>query len=187
MKVYTRTGDKGSTSLIGDRRKKDDIRVEAYGTIDEANSFLQFIISKLPKELEDLREILVTISHELFDCGHDLAIVNGVRPYKVTSNLATILENLIDKYKEELDDLEYFILPGGSELSSLAHIVRTITRRAERIIVKLSQDEEINNDCLIYINRLSDFFFVFARLCNKRLSVEDAVYIRSEKVFRSNK
>lgn len=187
MKIYTKTGDKGETSLIGKRTRKDDVRVEAYGTVDELNSFVQLAISKMTDELEDIYADFLEISHELLDCGHDLAVATEATPYKVKSDWTTRLETLIDKYNQETEPLKHFILPGGSELSSIVHICRTITRRAERKIVTLSYEDSMNDDVLTYINRLSDFFFVVARVVNKRLNVEDVIYKRSNKVFRSDK
>lgn len=187
MKIYTKTGDDGYTNLIGDRRSKNDIRVEAYGTIDEVNSFVQLATSKMPESLEHVKETFVNISHELFDCAHDLAITKGNRAYKMTIEAVNNLENLIDEYKQQVEDIEYFILPGGCELSSIVHICRTTTRRAERTIVSLKQKEKINDTVLVYVNRLSDYFFIAARLCNKTLGVEDSIYKRSKKVFKGKK
>jgi len=187
MKIYTKTGDDGNTNLIGDRRSKNDIRVESYGTIDEVNSFVQLAISKMPESLDHVKEVFIEVSHELFDCAHDLAIAKGNRSYKMTIQAVNNLEILIDEYKQQVEDIEYFILPGGCELSSIIHICRTITRRAERMIVSLKQKEKINDIVLIYINRLSDYFFIAARVCNKTLGVNDSIYKRSKKLSRGKK
>jgi cob(I)alamin adenosyltransferase len=184
MRIYTKTGDDGKTNLIGDRRSKDDVRVEAYGTLDELNSFLQLALAKIPENLQRKREEFTEISHLIFDCASDLAIAKPGREYKLTDDSAAWLEKLIDEYKEQVEKLQYFILPGGCELSSLAHVCRTITRRAERRIVTLKNKEEINDSVLIFINRLSDYFFIAARVINHELGYSDAQYKRSKKAFR---
>ncbi|MFD3446150.1 cob(I)yrinic acid a,c-diamide adenosyltransferase [Microbacteriaceae bacterium 4G12] len=186
MKLYTRTGDGGKTSLVGGRVDKDHLRVEAYGTIDEANSFLGQAMTLLKGEqFTDLYQELEKIQHELFDCGGDLAIVNEKIPYKVTADMITFLEERIDEYIKEAPPLERFILPGGSPASAAIHIVRTITRRAERCVVSLKREEEINEQVLKYINRLSDYLFAIARIVNARLGLKDVEYERSAIVFRS--
>lgn len=187
MKIYTRTGDEGKTSLIGGRVLKDDDRVEAYGTIDELNCFVGQAISIAdPVPFADLRKDLLQIQHELFDCGSDLAYVQIKEGrYKVGQELAERLEFLIDRYEGENPPLEKFILPGGTQLASLLHVCRTICRRAERRTVTLSHQMEINPEVLKYLNRLSDFFFAVARTANARLEVQDIEYVRSGKVFRN--
>ncbi|MDD1370714.1 cob(I)yrinic acid a,c-diamide adenosyltransferase, partial [Bacillus sp. MHSD17] len=170
MKLYTKTGDKGETSVIGGRVDKDDIRVEAYGTIDEANSHIGYAMTKLQGgSFEDIYNELENIQHELFDCGGDLAIVAGKIPYKVTIEMVESLERRIDLYIEEAPPLERFILPGGSEPAAAIHIARTVVRRAERCIVSLQKEGEINEVVLKYVNRLSDYLFAVARVINARL------------------
>lgn len=174
--IYTRTGDKGKTSLIGGRVDKDHLRVEAYGTIDEANSFIGWELALLADDerFRDLCVELQKIQHELFDCGGDLAIVNGKLPYKATEEMVAFLEQRIDAYVQEAP-LEKFILPGGPAL----HLARTVVRRAERCIVSLQKAEPINDVVLKYMNRLSDYLFSAARVVNARLGVEDVEYERS--------
>ncbi|GAA3402473.1 cob(I)yrinic acid a,c-diamide adenosyltransferase [Paenibacillus hodogayensis] len=188
MRIYTRTGDKGQTGVIGGRVDKDDVRVEAYGTTDELNCFLGQAISAIDAAEErfaDLRDDLQTIQQELFDCGSDLALLKPeLRPYKVTADLVDRLETWIDKYDAETPDIARFILPGGSELSSRLHICRTVCRRAERRVVTLSKQTEINEEVRRYLNRLSDLFFTVARTANHRHGVSDVEYIRSPDVFR---
>ncbi|AEH47393.1 cob(I)yrinic acid a,c-diamide adenosyltransferase [Parageobacillus thermoglucosidasius] len=185
MRLYTRTGDKGKTSLIGGRVDKDHLRVEAYGTLDEANSFVGQALALLDKEkFPDICAELQKIQHELFDCGGDLAIVNGKLPYKVTAEMVAFLETRIDEYVKEAPLLEKFILPGGSPAAAALHVARTVTRRAERCIVSLSKAEPINEIVLQYVNRLSDYFFAAARVINARLGVKDVEYERSAIVFR---
>lgn len=187
MRIYTRTGDEGQTSVIGGRRDKDNIRIEAYGTIDEVNSFVQLAISQMPDDFDDILPVFYEISQLLFDCASDLADATNKRPRKIEKEHVEWLEHLIDGYNEQLEDIEHFILPGGCTLSSTVHICRTITRRAERRVTTLAKEEEINGNVYTFINRLSDYFFVAARLCNKKLNAKDAVYTRSKKVFRRKK
>ncbi|HLR80754.1 MAG TPA: cob(I)yrinic acid a,c-diamide adenosyltransferase [Bacillota bacterium] len=189
MKIYTRTGDKGQTGIIGGRVDKDDIRVEAYGTVDELNSFVGQAIVELDEQtFSDVLEDLEKIQHELFDCGGDLASVSKKRPLKLTEDAITYLEERIDEMTEETPDIERFILPGGAKPAASIHIARTITRRAERHVVRLlKQDETVPPVTLQYLNRLSDYFFALARVINARLGVNDVEYVRSARVFRSSK
>lgn len=185
MRLYTRTGDKGKTNLIGGRVDKDHLRVEAYGTLDEVNSFVGQALALLDKEkFPDICAELQKIQHELFDCGGDLAIANGKLPYKVTEEMVAFLETRIDEYVKEAPPLEKFILPGGSPAAAALHVARTVTRRAERRIVSLSKAEPINEIVLQYVNRLSDYFFAVARVINARSGVKDVEYERSAIVFR---
>lgn len=185
MKLYTRTGDKGQTSLIGGRVDKDDIRVEAYGTIDEVNSFIGKAITELePSIFTDIISDLETIQHELFDCGGDLSNVSKHRQLKLQSSSIDYLEKKIDQYIQEAPPLEKFILPGGSKPAASLHIARTITRRAERLVVSLSKvDNDMPILALQYLNRLSDYLFAISRIVNARIGVQDVEYARSANVF----
>lgn len=189
MRLYTRTGDKGQTSLIGGRVRKDDIRVETYGTIDELNSFVGQAASETSRhpELQELTAELIDIQQELFDCGSDLAYAKPGAPLKVTAEPARRLEALIDVYITEAPEITRFILPGGCMAASLLHVCRTVCRRAERRAVTLAAAAEINPEVLIYLNRLSDFFFAAARVANAKLQVPDIEYVRSSEVFRKKK
>lgn len=189
MRIYTRTGDKGQTSIIGGRVDKDDVRVEAYGTVDEVNCFVGQAVTQLEPELfQDIRDDLEKIQHELFDCGGDLANVTKKREPKLTNEAVTYLESRIDVFIEEAPELERFILPGGSSGAAILHIARTVTRRAERLVVKLmKQDSGLSELPLQFLNRLSDYFFAVARVVNFRLGVKDVEYIRSAPVFREGK
>ncbi|KOP79601.1 cob(I)yrinic acid a,c-diamide adenosyltransferase [Cytobacillus solani] len=189
MKIYTRTGDKGKTSIIGGRVDKDDIRVEAYGTVDEANCFVGQAMTQLdPAIFQDVLEDLEKIQHELFDCGGDLANVTKNRELKLTMEAVEYLEKRIDAFTEEAPKIERFILPGGTPASASIHIARTVTRRAERLVVSLMKaDPEVSEISLKFINRLSDYFFALARVINFRLNQKDVEYIRSAKVFREGK
>ena len=186
MKIYTRTGDKGTTGVIGGRVRKDDLQVEAYGTVDELNSFLGVAMAGMDKaKFTDLLEDLLNIQHELFDCGSDLAILNKEkRAYKVTAEMAQKLEALIDKYDAETPDITRFILPGGTASSAALHVCRTVCRRAERRVVTLAERQDINEHVRTYLNRLSDLFFTIARTANFREGQTDVEYARSAEVFR---
>jgi cob(I)alamin adenosyltransferase len=189
MKIYTRTGDSGQTGIIGGRVDKDDLRVEAYGTVDELNSFVGQAISLAVADcFADLRADLLEIQHELFDCGHDLALIRADEShFKMNPTSVERLEQWIDKYDAETPDITRFILPGGSLLSSTLHVCRTICRRAERRVVSLSKKTESNDAVRKYLNRLSDFLFTVARLANVREGFADVEYVRSAEVFRRTK
>ncbi len=189
MRLYTRTGDKGETSIIGGRVGKDDVRVDAYGTVDELNSVVGIAIAELnPEKFKDILADLETIQHELFDCGGDLATINGKRGFKLKQESIDQMEKKIDEYIKEAPQLERFILPGGSKGSAHIHLARTVTRRAERLVVALMRkDEDVHPLTLKYLNRLSDYFFAIARVINFREGVKDVEYIRSANVFRGGK
>ncbi|MGQ4664417.1 cob(I)yrinic acid a,c-diamide adenosyltransferase [Metabacillus halosaccharovorans] len=187
MNLYTRTGDSGKTSIIGGRVDKDHLRVEAYGTIDEANSFIGQAMTLLTDPIfQDIYQELEKIQHELFDCGGDLAVVKEKYPYKAKEEMVTLLEERIDHYVKEAPPLEKFILPGGSNAAAVIHIARTVTRRAERCTVSLQKEMDINGVVLKYLNRLSDYLFAVARVINFRLGVKDVEYERSALVFKTN-
>ena len=189
MKIYTRTGDKGQTSVIGGRLDKDDIRVESYGTVDEVNSYIGLAVTELDSEIfEDILVDLEKIQHELFDCGGDLATVSDKAPQKLTDEAITYLEERIDAFIVEAPELEKFILPGGTKAAATIHIARTVTRRAERLVVSLIKSgAAVSPLSLQYLNRLSDYFFAVARVINFRLGVKDVEYARSANVFRGGK
>ncbi|MFC0472947.1 cob(I)yrinic acid a,c-diamide adenosyltransferase [Halalkalibacter kiskunsagensis] len=191
MKLYTRTGDEGKTSVIGGRLDKDHTRVIAYGTTDELNSFVGQAVAQLDNEIfPDIKGELVKIQHELFDCGGDLAMMKASEkhPYKTKQDMIDFLEERIDAYIQEAPKLERFILPGGSLVASTLHVCRTITRRAERYVTRLQREvDEVNPVVLKYLNRLSDYFFAIARVVNYRLNVKDVEYERSAIVFRESK
>jgi len=176
-KIYTKTGDDGTTALgSGARRKKFDLRVSSYGTVDEANAAIG--IARLYSKDDAVDAVLELIQNDLFDLGADLSVpeetdvkdshANTVEPLRVSKNQVTALEDYIDQYNSELEPLRSFILSGGNELAAHLHMARTISRRAERIIVELSHDdhETVNPMVIIYMNRLSDLLFVLARHAN---------------------
>lgn len=184
MQIYTKRGDNGNTNLIGGRTiSKDSIRVESYGTLDELNSLVGVIISQMSDEDLTLKEELKEIQLHLFDCGTDLATLEGTREYIITKEAVEWLENRIDTYSEEPPAIEKFVLPGGHPVASFIHLARTVTRRAERVIVSLNKDEHINRAVLIFINRLSDYFFALARVVNSRKGITEPFYERGGDVF----
>ena len=171
-KIYTRTGDKGETFLVGGLKvAKHSLRPDAFGEVDELNSIIGIVRTYICKDKQSgLNDILEKIQNELFDLGADLATPenskNSDKILRITSSQVKRLENEIDKFNKDLNELKSFVLPGGSKLSSWLHLARTSTRRAERKITKLASEEGINNEVIIYINRLSDLLFVMARYCN---------------------
>lgn len=189
MKIYTKTGDKGMTKLVGGSQvSKDSDRVESYGTVDELNSWLGFSISMLSDQHSELKQELKQVQQFLFDVGTDLATpLEAERPLKLEGESVTWLEERIDRYTAEAPDIERFILPGGSQGASMMHMARTIARRAERQIVRLSWTAKLNGEVIMFVNRLSDYFYAVARVINVREGVEDVFYERGEKVFHSIK
>lgn len=183
MQIYTRTGDKGYTRIIGGMKlAKDSERIKAYGTIDELNSFVGYAIT-LIKNNDSLKKELTQIQQCLFDCGNDLATPNGKGTYRVTSDLTEWIEKCIDAHVDIPPEVESFILPGGSQAASILHICRTIARRAEREIVTFQWTNDMNEEVLIFVNRLSDYFFSVARVANVNEGIKDVLYERGGKVF----
>ena len=176
-KIYTRTGDKGKTSLgDGTRVSKEDFRVDAYGTIDEANSVIGLARTRTKNaELILLDNILATIQNELFDLGAELSIPPSkennllIEKTKITNSQIDRIENEIDQLNVNLKDLDSFVLPGGTLASSYLHLDRTIVRKSERLMVKINSQNKgsISDTALKYINRLSDLLFVAARYSNQ--------------------
>jgi cob(I)alamin adenosyltransferase len=171
-KVYTRTGDKGLTSLIGGKRvSKDSSRVDAYGEIDELNAVLGIVRSQAKDD--EIKTIISVIQNDLFIIGADLASPMDIMAPRIKADNVRKLERTIDKFLKELEPLKEFILPTGTAGGHYLHLARTVSRRAERSIVKLKREETINEDVLKYINRLSDLLFVLARIENKRSGFEE--------------
>ena len=176
-KIYTRTGDKGKTSLgDGTRVSKEDFRVDAYGTIDEANSVIGLARTRTKNaELILLDNILATIQNELFDLGAELSIPPSkennllIEKTKITNSQIDRIENEIDQLNVNLKNLDSFVLPGGTLASSYLHLARTIVRKSERLMVKMNSQNKgcISDTALKYINRLSDLLFVAARYSNQ--------------------
>ena len=176
MKIYTKTGDEGKTSLFDNSRVwKSDQRIMSYGAVDELNSSLGIALSlELDSEIKD---ILIKLQNDLFIVGSDLANPNmSDTKIRTTPEMITFLEQKIDLLEPQLDPLTSFILPGGTLLASILHLSRTISRRAETHVIALSQNEEINKDAAIYLNRLSDLMFIMARAINQRKNISDIVW-----------
>ncbi|MAI75854.1 MAG: ATP:cob(I)alamin adenosyltransferase [Pelagibacteraceae bacterium TMED65] len=166
-KIYTRGGDKGSTSLgDGSRVDKSSARIKAYGEVDEANSSIGIAVAFSSSKIKN---ILLAVQNDLFDVGADLCFpTQQKKKLTILSNRVVFLEDEIDKLNKDLSKLESFILPGGTRSSSFLHLSRSLVRRAERSIVELDKGEEVNPNVIKYINRLSDFLFVAARFENKK-------------------
>ncbi|MBW8351468.1 cob(I)yrinic acid a,c-diamide adenosyltransferase [Bacillus sp. IITD106] len=176
MKIYTKTGDKGTTSLVyGERVSKNDIRVEAYGTCDEANSMIGLALSHLSHtenpEIKEVASFFHKVQTTLFHVGAELSTPAGKEvKWKLQKEDLEELENVIDQWDEVLPPLKNFILPGGHPAGAALHLARTVVRRAERISVSI---ENVNPMVLSYLNRLSDFLFVAARYINHKFKAEE--------------
>ena len=190
MKLYTRTGDAGQTGLYGaDRVSKAHPRVEAYGTVDEVNSFLGLARAHLHVGLNDLAmdADLAYLQNALFDLGADLA-TRTESPY--AKNVARLdaddvqhLEQLIDRYQEGAPELRQFIHPGGTPASATLQVARAVARRAEREVIRLAHEEDVNPHAQVYLNRLSDLLFIMARAANARAGiVEDEWHVKGRRV-----
>ena len=169
--VYTKTGDKGKTSLVGGKRvEKTHVRLEAYGSTDELNSFVGFLIEKIEDKHD--REILAYIQHKLFTVGSYLATeTEAISPKAasiITDKDISLLEQEMDRMDSELPPLRQFVLPGGSESASRAHLCRTICRRVERCIYRVKELFPVDDQILMFVNRLSDYFFLLARKESKK-------------------
>src|SRR6476646_2753053 len=181
-KIYTRTGDEGETSLLGGRRvRKDDLRVEAIGSVDEVNAMLGVVRVELFRGgivPENLDQEIGEIQHRLFDLGAELAStsVSETRAGALSETHVARLESLIDRYEAELEPLRAFILPGGSPAASQLHLARCVCRRCERRLVQLTAAEPVRGEVLQYVNRLSDLLFVLARAVNRASGVPDGVW-----------
>lgn len=171
MKIYTKTGDKGETSLVyGKRVSKDSPRVEAYGNCDEANSVIGAALSLLPQseDWSELQSVFHIIQTKLFHIGAELATPEGKKVgWPIVEDDVLYLEQQIDKLDAELPALTNFVLPGGHPAAASFHIARTVVRRAERSTVRIMETEQVNAIALKYLNRLSDYLFVVARYVNK--------------------
>ena len=177
MKIYTKTGDNGETGLFGGERvSKNSLRIEAYGTIDELNSFLGLTISEVCDK--SVKELLIKIQNRLFVLGSDLATPINEKTSKlnitrVPKKFYKDLEKSIDKFENKLEPLRNFILPGGTKSAAMLHVCRTIARRAERRVVALDNTVKVGQNIIIFLNRLSDILFVLARFENKCQNVPD--------------
>jgi cob(I)alamin adenosyltransferase len=170
MKIYTKTGDKGQTSLLGGKRlPKNDIRIEAYGCVDELNSYMGVLRDSYNDST--INSLLITIQDRLFTIGSILAAAGDTSKFKIPAineDDILLLEKTIDSMNEELEPMRNFILPGGCLPASHAHVCRTVCRRAERRCVELASAEEVPDILIKYLNRLSDYFFVLSRFISKK-------------------
>ena len=176
MKIYTKTGDDGTTGVQGGKRiSKSNLRIKAYGMIDELNATIGLVISK--KFDDDIENLLRDIQNDLFVAGSDLSNPDLTNmKNRITKEMVTNVEKTIDRLENELPPITNFILPGGHEVSSLIHISRTIARRAETIVISLNEKEKINDECIKFLNRLSDLLFVIARTVNKKNGFNDIIW-----------
>lgn len=179
MKIYTKKGDAGQTFLFGGGPyPKDNERISAYGEVDELNSVVGCVLSSL-KNSPELADRLLEIQKQLFVVGAELATVSPSPEMAagfIKAAHSQALEKDIDAWETELEPLKKFVLPGGEMAASFLHQARTVSRRAERTVVKLSHDQPIRSDLLVYLNRLSDWLFVLARLVNKRAGIPDILW-----------
>lgn len=183
VKLYTKTGDKGKTSLLGGKKvAKSHERIESYGTIDELNAFVGLLKDQPEVEMR-LKQQLYWIQETLFSLGSILATENEFKGFElpqITEVEITQLEQWIDHYDGQLPELKNFILPGGHQTVSYCHVCRTVCRRAERSITRLAEHEELDDNILPFINRLSDYFFILARKLAKTLDVPETPWVPGE-------
>jgi cob(I)alamin adenosyltransferase len=176
LKIYTKKGDKGETSLFGGKRlPKDSLRIETYGTIDELNSIIG--VCRSMNTAKEVDVILEQLQNDLFTLGADLATPHGVeqgRIDRIQPGDVARLEHIIDEVDPKLQPLKQFVLPGGSRTAALLHFARTVCRRAERRVVQLSREETIGESLIVYLNRLSDLLFVLARWVNALSNTPEA-------------
>ena len=180
MKIYTRTGDSGTTGLFGAARvDKDHPRLEAYGTVDEANSVVGAASALLTGDSAGMSKLLERLQADLFVVGADLATPPGTRPVvpRIGADHVSRLEQLIDQYEADLPPLSNFILPGGSPAGAMLHVARTVCRRAERATVALAKTEMVDTQVIVYLNRLSDLLFVLARWVNRTARSEEVAWM----------
>ncbi len=171
-KIYTRTGDDGTTGLgDGSRINKDSIRVEAMGDVDELNSVIGIILTEPVSE--QLQLTLTTIQHDLFNLGGEICIPGYVL---LTQSCVDLLEQSIDRLNHDLKPLKEFILPGGTKAAAWCHLARTVCRRAERKLIELNRHEKVSPISLRYLNRLSDLLFVMCRIFNKEAGINDVLW-----------
>lgn len=178
MKIYTKKGDGGETSLFGGQKvKKSAARIAAYGTVDELNSVLGMALTY--PHSDQTGEYLKQLQHDLFVLGADLAapISKDTRIDRVSESQVEFLECSIDKMDEELPPLKNFILPGGSKAGATIHFARTVCRRAERLAVECGEQEELSSNSIVYLNRLSDFLFVLGRFENYQAGTKETPWI----------
>ncbi len=171
-KIYTRTGDDGTTGLgDGNRVSKDSVRVEAFGTVDEANSVVGLVLAN-DSVPDDIRQCLTEVQHDLFELGGDAAIEDS---------FVERLEQQLDQFNADLPALKEFILPGGGSAAAACHLARTVVRRAERRTIGLQKLEPVREEAVRYLNRLSDLLFVIARVLARVESGQEVIWDRNRK------
>lgn len=182
-KIYTKTGDKGETSLFtGKRVPKNDPYIDALGTVDECNSAIGASLAFLPKSAAEVRDQLTAIQHALFDLGAALATPrtsasqSKIAKTRFDHEGVELLEKWIDSWEQELPPLKTFILPGGHPAGAMLHLARSICRRAERLVVPINQETDVSDDVLMYLNRLSDYLFVISRYVNHHLNSPETLW-----------
>ena len=175
MKIYTKTGDKGQTSLVGGTRvSKTELRIEAYGTVDELNSYVGLVRDQAINQ--GRKDILKEIQDRLFTIGSILASEPEQTKKRIPDlheSDIELLEKEMDRMDESLEPMRFFILPGGHQSVSFGHLARTVCRRAERVVLRLAQETEVNDLVIRYLNRLSDYLFVLCRIMIKELNIEE--------------
>ncbi len=183
FKIYTKTGDKGETGLFGGRRlPKNHLRIEAYGTVDELNSYIGLLRDKI--NLDEVSDLLKDIQDRLFTLGANLASdpAKNMAVPDIQDTDIERLEQAMDKMDETLPALKNFILPGGHSTVSFCHIARCVCRRAERLVVALHLEEKVDAILIQYLNRLSDYLFVLSRYIGQHLNAEEVVWIPRQKL-----
>lgn len=180
QKLYTKTGDKGNTSLLGGKKvSKSHNRIEAYGNVDELNSFIG-LLKDQPEVETRLKQQLYWIQETLFSLGSILATETGFKGFKlpeITSIEITQIEQWIDHYSSKVPELKNFILPGGHAAVSVCHVCRTVCRRTERSVIKLGESEPLDENIIPFLNRLSDYFFILARKIAQDLNVPETPWV----------
>lgn len=178
MPIYTRTGDKGQTSLFGGSRVlKSDDRVDTYGTIDELNSLLGLVVANIEARHKKLATELEGIQHDLFDIGSYLADPSAKQVERLPERIK-LFENRIDQMTEKMPELHNFILPGGGRVGASLHQARTVCRRAERRLVSLMQHQDVDEQVVKYVNRLSDLLFTMARFVNHKEKKKETIWVK---------
>lgn len=191
-KIYTKIGDKGSTQLAtGERVSKSNVRIEAYGTVDELNSVVGMLRDTIQAaniatvDCSDILFMIAKIQNELFDVGGELSVpsevLNTALQQVVQPADIERLEREMDAFNERLSPLMNFVLPGGHIVNSTAHLARTVCRRAERAVVRMSEEIPVRGEAKIYLNRLSDWFFVLSRELSRRHGVEEVIWAQNKK------
>jgi len=178
MKIYTKTGDNGTTALFGGKRvPKSDLRIDAYGTVDELNSYIGLLRDQEVNQKR--REVLIEVQDRLFTVGSILATEPGNTKLKIPSlaeSDITYLEKEIDAMDEELPPMRFFVLPGGHPSVSFGHVARTVCRRAERLVIELNATEQVEPLVIKYLNRLSDHLFMLCRMMSHELNAEEIAW-----------